>query len=99
VQAVGINQIDVRSSVPPSSCSVSYISCRVWEAEDLTATTWLLQVEGGAKADLPLWLSETLHKHNLATVHRPNFLGEKCAAHSCLVPGIRHDTTNTRFTA
>lgn len=38
---------------------------------------FLVQVEMDAKADLPLWLSETLHKHNLATVHRPNFLGEK----------------------
>lgn len=49
----------------------------------------MVQVERDAKADLPLWLSETLHKHNLATVHRPNFLGEKCGAHVVDLPATQ----------
>lgn len=44
----------------------------------------LVQVERNAQADLPLWLCETLYKHNLATVHRPNFLGERYTAHACI---------------
>jgi hypothetical protein len=85
VQAVGTNQTDVRSPFPQLP---TVLNTKVGDGKlkFTWATKTLVQVERGAKAELPLWLGETLHKHNLATVHRPNFLGEKCVAHSFQAP-------------